>query len=46
MRALIGAGLFAVAANHDPSALQFKPPLVTSDEEADEMIALVRRVLG
>jgi putrescine aminotransferase len=46
MRALIGAGLFAVAANHDPAALQFKPPLVTSDEEADEMIAVVRRVLG
>jgi acetylornithine/succinyldiaminopimelate/putrescine aminotransferase len=46
MRALIGAGLFAVAANHDPAALQFKPPLVTSDAEADEMIAVVRSVLG
>ncbi|MEO8092821.1 MAG: aminotransferase class III-fold pyridoxal phosphate-dependent enzyme [bacterium] len=46
MRELIGGGLFAVAANHDPAALQFKPPLITSDEEADEMIGVVRRVLG
>jgi acetylornithine/succinyldiaminopimelate/putrescine aminotransferase len=46
MRALIAGGIFAVAANHDPAALQFKPPLVTSEAEADEMIAVVRRVLG
>jgi acetylornithine/succinyldiaminopimelate/putrescine aminotransferase len=46
MRALIGAGVFAVVANNDPSVLQFKPPLITSDSEAERMVAAVRRALG
>jgi putrescine aminotransferase len=46
MLKLIPAGLFAVAANNDPSVLQFKPPLITSDSEAEEMVAIVRRALG
>ena len=46
MRRLVGAGLFAVAAAHVPSVLQFKPPLITSDGEAGGMIEVVRRALG
>jgi putrescine aminotransferase len=46
MRKLVREGLFAVAANNDPSVLQFKPPLITSDPEAEEMVAIVRRALG
>ncbi|HKJ36144.1 MAG TPA: aminotransferase class III-fold pyridoxal phosphate-dependent enzyme [Solirubrobacterales bacterium] len=46
MRDLVGEGLFAVVANNDPSVLQFKPPLITSDSEAEEMVAIVRRVFG
>ena len=46
MRRVIREGLFAVAANNDPSVLQFKPPLITSDSEAEEMVAAVRRALG
>jgi putrescine aminotransferase len=44
--ALIGAGVFAIFANNDPSVVQFKPPFVLTDDEADEIIAVVRRVLG
>ena len=40
------AGVFAVWANNDTSVLQFLPPLVLSDAEADEVIARVRRALG
>lgn len=43
---LFDAGLFAVYANNDTSVLQFLPPLVSSDEEAREMIDVVRRALG
>ncbi len=43
---LLEAGVFAVWANNDTRALQFKPPLTTTDAEADEIIALVRGVLG
>lgn len=46
MKRMISAGVFAVAANNDLSVLQFKPPLVTSDSEAEEMVAVVRRALG
>ncbi len=46
MRALIREGVFAVVANNDPSVLQFKPPLITSDAEAERMVAAVRRALG
>jgi len=42
---LYDAGVFAVWANNDPSVLQFLPPLVLDDAEADELIATVRRVL-
>jgi putrescine aminotransferase len=44
--ALIRAGVFAVFANNDPSVVQFLPPLVISDDEADTLIATVRGVLG
>ncbi|MBM3673704.1 MAG: aspartate aminotransferase family protein [Actinobacteria bacterium] len=43
---LIEAGVFAVWANNDPSVLQFKPPLTTSDDEADEILAAVRSALA
>ncbi len=46
MRAMIGAGVFAVVANNDPSVLQFKPPLITTDEEAERIVAAVREALG
>ena len=43
---LFHAGVFAVYANNDPSVLQFLPPLVVGDGEADEIIAIVRTTLG
>lgn len=45
-RALIEAGVFAIFANNDPSVLQFLPPLVIDDGEADELIADVMEALG
>ncbi len=39
---LIAAGVFAVFANNDPSVLQFLPPLVISDDEAEELVHMVR----
>jgi len=39
------AGIFAVFANHDRSTLQFLPPLVLSDGEADEIIDRVNTAL-
>lgn len=45
-RTLIDAGVFAVFAEHDHSVTQFKPPLILSDGEADEIIGSVRRALG
>ena len=38
---LIDAGVFAVFAEHDHSVTQFKPPLILTDDEADEIIATV-----
>jgi putrescine aminotransferase len=43
---LFGAGVFAFPAAYDTSVLQFKPPLILRDEEADTIIELVRTVLG
>lgn len=41
-RTMIESGVFAIFANNDQSVLQFLPPLVMSDVEADELIATVR----
>ncbi|MDJ0923975.1 MAG: aminotransferase class III-fold pyridoxal phosphate-dependent enzyme [Acidimicrobiia bacterium] len=43
---LFDAGVFAVYANNDTSVLQFLPPLTTTEEEADEIIGIVRSVFG
>ncbi|MCA9659220.1 MAG: aminotransferase class III-fold pyridoxal phosphate-dependent enzyme, partial [Myxococcales bacterium] len=39
-------GVFALYANNDTSVLQFLPPLVTTDDEADAIIRAVRGALG
>ncbi len=44
--ALFEVGVFTVWAGNDPCVLQFLPPLVLSDEEADDLIARVRTALG
>ena len=44
--ALYKAGIFAVWANNDPKVLQFLPPLVLSDDEADKLIDRIRIVFG
>lgn len=43
MAQLRAAGIFAVFANYDPSAVQFLPPLILNDEEAD---IIIERVCG
>ncbi len=43
---LFDNGLFTVYANNDTSVLQFLPPLITTDTEADEIVGIVRSVLG
>jgi acetylornithine/succinyldiaminopimelate/putrescine aminotransferase len=43
---LFDAGVFALYANHDTAVLQFLPPLVLTDAEADELAARVRGVFG
>jgi acetylornithine/succinyldiaminopimelate/putrescine aminotransferase len=43
---LIDAGVFAVYAEHDHRVTQFKPPLIISDTEADEIIGMVGETLG
>lgn len=43
---LFRAGVFAFPAGYDTSVLQFKPPLILHDEEADTIVELVRTVLG
>ena len=45
-RLLFDQELFTVYANNDTSVLQFLPPLITNDDEADEIIAIVRRTFG
>lgn len=43
---LIDAGVFAVWANNDSSVVQFLPPLICTDAEADQIVAIVRQVFG
>ena len=42
----IDAGVFAVWAGNDTSVVQFLPPLVLTDDEADDIIARVRGVFA
>lgn len=42
----LDAGLFCAWANNDTSVLQFMPPLVMTEAEADETIAIVRGLFG
>lgn len=44
--ALFEMGVFTVWAGNDPRVLQFLPPLVLSDDEAEDLIARVRKALG
>ena len=39
-------GVLTVFADNDTSVPQFLPPLVLTDDEADEIIRLVRAALG
>ena len=43
---LIDAGVFAVYAEHDHSVTQFKPPLIVTEAEVDEIVATARAALG
>ena len=43
---LIDAGVFAVYAEHDHSVTQFKPPLIVTEGEVDEIAAAVRAALA
>jgi putrescine aminotransferase len=43
---LIDAGVFAVYAEHDHRVTQFKPPLILSDAEADEVITGAHEALA
>ena len=43
---LIDAGVFAVYAEHDHSVTQFKPPLVVTEAEIDEIVGAVRGALS
>ena len=43
---LIDAGVFAVYAEHDHSVTQFKPPLIVSEDEVDEIAATVHDALA
>jgi acetylornithine/succinyldiaminopimelate/putrescine aminotransferase len=43
---LIDGGVFAVYAEHDHSVTQFKPPLIVTEEEVDEIVAAVGDALG
>lgn len=43
---LIDAGVFAVYAEHDHSVTQFKPPLIVTEAEVDEIVAAVGDALG
>jgi acetylornithine aminotransferase len=42
MKALFDNGVYAFFAGNDPSVLQFKPVLTATDDEIDEIIAIVR----
>jgi putrescine aminotransferase len=43
---LFEAGVLCLPANNDTSVLQLLPPLVLGDDEADELIRVVKRVFG
>jgi acetylornithine/succinyldiaminopimelate/putrescine aminotransferase len=43
---LIDGGVFAVYAEHDHSVTQFKPPLVVTETEVDEIVGAVRDALS
>ena len=43
---LIDAGVFAVYAEHDHSVTQFKPPLILSEQEVDEIAATACEALA
>ena len=43
---LIDAGVFAVFAEHDHSVTQFKPPLIVTEVEVEEIAATVRDALA
>jgi acetylornithine/succinyldiaminopimelate/putrescine aminotransferase len=43
---LIDAGVFAVYAEHDHSVTQFKPPLIVTETEVDEIATVVAAALG
>ncbi len=43
---LLDAGLFPTWANNDKSVLQFMPPLTLTDEQADELIGVVRKAFS
>jgi acetylornithine/succinyldiaminopimelate/putrescine aminotransferase len=45
-KALFEAGVFVVWANNDRSVLQFLPPLILTDAEADELIDRVVGAVG
>ncbi len=45
-KTLFDLGIFSVYANNDTSVLQFLPPLITSDDEASEIIQIVRKAFG
>jgi putrescine aminotransferase len=46
LRKLVDAGVFTFPAAYDTAVLQFKPPLILTLEEADEIAGLVRGALG
>jgi acetylornithine/succinyldiaminopimelate/putrescine aminotransferase len=43
---LIDAGVFAVFAEHDHRVTQFKPPLVVTEDEVDEIAAVAVSALS
>ena len=43
---LIDSGVFAVYAEHDHSVTEFKPPLIVSESEVDEIAAAVGAALS
>jgi putrescine aminotransferase len=45
-RRLYDEGVFVLFANNDTSVVQFLPPLVTTDAEADDILARVRKALS
>lgn len=46
MRLLLKAGVLVVPATHNPNAIEFRPVLTITDEEADEIIRAVQLALA